>query len=216
MSFAPSSGRYLETGSPPAGIYHGSLPLVIDGPNRSLGPKGILDTARFEVVVDSSLADEQLAAVGFAYDTKVVSEDGFHSMWVKSMTEDVQSPYISVFTVELIGLLAAGEKRLRKVQPVKESVTSRQGTAPDEVTVVQDYYTFSIIDTYFQENEPDYSVIGRGMTPPDATGVPGVGRPGDVATGYAVGWHLGNRVAEHLYGTLYRIEDTFAYGQYLP
>jgi len=215
MPFAPiiQIQAPLPAGDTPAAIYHGALPLIISGPARSNGPKGVLDTATFEVLVDPTLADEQLAALGFAYDTKVTSADGFHSMWVRDMIEEVENSLVTRFTIELIGLLKAGDKRLRKITPERGTIY-RASNTPDSPGAIIDYIGFTFTDTYFQETEPDYSVIGTGMEPTDAPAVPAILRPGTPPDGYEVGWHLGNREGEHLYGTLYKIVDTYSNAQY--
>lgn len=223
MSFVPiPATRFYPRPGMDAALYHGTLPLITEGPARINGPRGVLDTATFEVLVDSALADEQLASLGFAYDTKVTTSDGFHSMWVKDMKEQVISPLVTQFTIEIIGLLKEGDKRLRRINPIL--ATSYQGggeaggggggAAFVSTSKISDYTTFQIVDIYFQETVPDYTGIGRAATPPDAVGVPTIPRPGTVPTGYTVGWNLATRVAEHTYGDLYRVEDTYSYSQY--
>lgn len=209
----------LDAAATPVAIYHGTLPLILSGPARSNGPKGALDSATYTVLVDPGIADDQLTELGFAYDSKVTTIPNFHSMWVKDMKEEVESPRASMFTIELIGLLVPGEKRLRKILPSNATISNGKRDAlvagsADVPPEIKDYVTFQVVDVYFQETLPDYTVIGRAMTPPDPVDVPTIPRPGDPPTGYAIGWHLSVRVGEHTYGTLYRIEDTFAYGQY--
>jgi len=200
-----------------AAIHHGTLPLIVEGPLRSRGPKGVADSATVKILVSSDEADAHLARLGFVDGAKCTSSDGFHSMWVENMSEEVETHLTSLITIRLVGLLDSGNKLLRRVEPVRNSVTlpvpvTDPPTVPPPQAAVIDYVTFDVIETYFQETAPDYTAIGTAITPADAPPGPGWTNPRPLAPGWSTGWHLALRVGEHIYGTLYKITDTYSYG----
>lgn len=93
--------------------HHGTLPLIIDGPDEFEGDDGELDSLRLTVLLGTPTGTAwrtALASAGYARKTKLT---GYHSMWVRTAAKSHASDITSEVALDCIGLIAAGEKRRR-------------------------------------------------------------------------------------------------------
>ena len=204
-----------------ASIHYGERPLILSGPSPSYGKKGELDSAKYEVLVDTGESAQQLADLGFAQDQKF-DDARFTSMWVQTASVDEEDDVVSRVTINLIGLIAASEKRLRKTL----SAAQVAGLDAGEGNLISGSRKWNIReaslvvrDTYFTTVKPDTSVIGSNQSPPDAPAVPSPAYVDDEnkVANFPTGWVLDDRQYEEHFrvsGTdegLWTVEDTFGY-----
>jgi hypothetical protein len=92
-----------------ATIYHGALPLIIDGPDEFEGDDGDLDALRLTVLVGVPWRTA-ITNAGYARKTKL---SGYHSMWVRSLAKTNSSDLTAEVAVEAIGLIDNDPKTRR-------------------------------------------------------------------------------------------------------
>ncbi|MGD9419534.1 MAG: hypothetical protein Q7R22_011380 [Verrucomicrobiota bacterium JB025] len=95
-----------------ASIYHGSLPLELEGGSCSVGKEGVLDSSTHRILTSFPDWESDAISAGFKRGAKTGQ---FHSMWVESLEVAPESAETAIVTARCIGLVCAGEKRLRKL-----------------------------------------------------------------------------------------------------
>lgn len=92
-------------------IYHGPLPLLLEGAELADTPVGTLDSYTFDILVESTDWRASLASAGIIKSTQLPASFAFHSMWAQdSKLKDI-GPLTALVSVNAIGLLLPSEKR---------------------------------------------------------------------------------------------------------
>lgn len=202
-------------------IYQGTLPQIIKGPVRSRGKLGELDSITLEVIARAGHVEEDLAALGYVMFEPVA---GYHAMFLEPFEDEDESELVAKASLRCVGLLSDGDKRRRRIATNSKDIalgpaegvtyTTPTGSAArwnikDAVLVVK--------DTYFTTTQPDTTVIGRNLEPPNPPEPPPYLEWFGMPLRYFTprNWVLDDRQAELVAGTeetgLWQVEDTMAY-----
>jgi len=209
---------------------HGTYPAAISSVRLADTPTGTVDRLSQDWYVKWPSWKESLADAGVVKNELV---EGYEAMWweeasnVAADTEDT-----GTLTMGAVGLLDKDDvKRRRRMsmfgqvvsvgpietvagEPSYEDITTGSGVSKrwninDPV--------ITVIDTYFSLTEPDMSVVGTAVVPPDAPDAPsylwgGYGEP--LRANHPNGWVLDARDPEEMIvGLLWKVVDTSSYYQ---
>ena len=94
-------------------IYHGTLPLLLEGPLISRGKNGELDKASWKVLVRAGLEEDDLQQLGFSVNNAITGLGAV--MGVDEITETPESELVIECAITASGLLTAGERRRRVI-----------------------------------------------------------------------------------------------------
>ena len=206
-------------------IYHGALPLLLQP--ITLRPGGLGETDTFKAVaICSGEWEKDLKELGFEFNKKIPD---FHSLWVLDLDPEYHTQEIVEVTITGRGLKAAGERRKRRMTGGTQSfsiagetegamITTPSGTAERWDILEGDLV---ISDTYFVTTEPDMSVLGAVLVPPDDPPPPDWvwdGYSGKMAYNHPLGWTLVDRDSEEISKVsktdgLWRVTDTMVFRQ---
>ena len=109
-------------------IYHGTLPLFLEGPELADTPPGTLDTYNFDVLVESADWRASLAMAEIIKGSQLPASFGFHSMWTQDYKLKEIGPLVATVSVAAIGLLQSTEKRKTTIA----AATNRISIGPGE------------------------------------------------------------------------------------
>lgn len=101
---------------PLASLYHGTLPLILEGDDLTDGPNGSLDALAFEIVVSAEGNwRENLADAGIIKNRKLqglaAAEFDYHAMFVNELRVKDRTDSKVIVSVSTLGLLQEDEKR---------------------------------------------------------------------------------------------------------
>lgn len=208
----------------PATLYHGTLPLILSGPDPALGPDGVLDALEWEILCRTATFWQDLSDMGLAHKRKV---EGYGNMWVQSITPKREDSLNTLVRISAIGTVNRVDKRARQIGGAGlqlalgpqdgQSWEDPDGTTSDKWNIKD--RTITVTDTYFSDKQPSTEVVGTALPPPEAPGTPAF-LWGHLSTtwraNYPKGWVLDDRkIIQHFRNSpvegLWEVTDTFTY-----
>jgi hypothetical protein len=209
-----------------ATTYHGSLPLILAEPDPGYGDPGILDNLEWEILCQKSTWRFDIADLGFVHKDRI---RGYYNMWVNSAIPKDEDGTHCIVSISAIGCIYQDEKRKRSTGTAGAQISlgptegqswfDPSGTEADKWTIRDRILTVN--DTYFSATEPDGSVVGTNIAPPEAPGTPAF-LWGHLDTtfraNYPKGWILDDRQAiQHFrlgpFDGLWEVRDVYGFYQ---
>lgn len=208
----------------PATLYHGTLPLILSGPDPSDGPYGVLDSLDWEILCTHADWRFELADLGLVQRDRI---PGYDNMWVQTMIPKREDSLNTLVRINAIGTLTGDEKRQRQIGSAGQQIAlgpqegqtwiDPAGTESDKWNIKDRMIT--VTDTYFASSEPSTELVGTALAPPVAPNTPAF-LWGHLSTSwranYPTGWVLDDRkIIQHFRNSaeegLWEVADTFGF-----